>query len=355
VLRSENRFLLSSHVNPDGDSVGSTCALALVLSSLGKEVTVAFQDEVPVQYRFIPGADRILIGQAVSSAAPDADTVGIILDCGELSRIGARVRELMTRCGRLIILDHHATTVAQAGRSGGWQTGHSAEWQHGHSAELQAGQAGELSNAGTGIAATVVADTSMSATGELVYHLVRHLLNRVPEDIATALYVAISTDTGSFRYANTSPQSLVIAGELVAAGASPGAISEVVYDTKPITYLRLLSDALGGLKTAADGRIAYLVVTQELLQKHRTAADELEGLVNYARMVDTAVYAILFSPGAAGEVKVSFRSKGRFRVDSIAAHFGGGGHRSAAGARVRGSMEDVVDSVISHISSALED
>lgn len=363
VLRSENRFLLSSHVNPDGDSVGSTCALALVLSSLGKEVTVAFQDEVPVQYRFIPGADRILIGQAVSSAAPDADTVGIILDCGELSRIGARVRELMTRCGRLIILDHHATTVAQAGRSGGWQTGYSAErqagriaeWQHSHSAELQPGQIGELSNAGTGIAATVVADTSMSATGELVYHLVRHLLNRVPEDIATALYVAISTDTGSFRYANTSPQSLVIAGELVAAGASPGVISEVVYDTKPITYLRLLSDALGGLKTAADGRIAYLVVTQELLQKHRTAADELEGLVNYARMVDTAVYAILFSPGAAGEVKVSFRSKGRFRVDSIAAHFGGGGHRSAAGARVRGSMEDVVDSVISHISSALED
>jgi len=363
VLRSENRFLLSSHVNPDGDSVGSTCALALALSSLGKEVTVAFQDEVPVQYRFIPGADRILIGQALSSAASDADTLGIILDCGELSRIGARVRELMTRCGRLIILDHHATTVAQAGRSGGWQTGYSAErqagriaeWQHSHSAELQPGQIGELSNAGTGIAATVVADTSMSATGELVYHLVRHLLNRVPEDIATALYVAISTDTGSFRYANTSPQSLVIAGELVAAGASPGAISEVVYDTKPITYLRLLSDALGGLKTAADGRIAYLVVTQELLQKHRTAADELEGLVNYARMVDTAVYAILFSPGAAGEVKVSFRSKGRFRVDSIAAHFGGGGHRSAAGARVRGSMEDVVDSVISHISSALED
>jgi phosphoesterase RecJ-like protein len=195
----------------------------------------------------------------------------------------------------------------------------------------------------------------MSAVGELVYHLVRHLLDRVPAGIATALYVAISTDTGSFRYANTSAQSLVIAGELVAAGASPGAISEMVYDTKPIAYLRLLSDALGGLKTAAGGRIAYLAVTQELLNKHGATADGLEGLVNYARMVDTAVYAILFSPGAEEEVKVSFRSKGRFRVDSVAAHFGGGGHRNAAGARVIGSMESVVDSVISYLSSALED
>lgn len=363
VLRSENRFLLSSHVNPDGDSVGSTCALALALTSLGKEVTVAFEDEVPVQYRFIPGVDRILIGEAAGSAAPDPDTVGVVLDCGELPRIGTRVSELMTRCGRLIILDHHATTVARAGQLAEWQAGRSAQWQADRSPELQADQAAEpqargaaeLSQTETGIAATVVADTSMSATGELVYHLVRHLLDGIPEDIATALYVAISTDTGSFRYASTSPQSLVIAGELVAAGASPGAISEVVYDTKPITHLRLLSDALSVLKTAAGGRIAYLVVTQELLQKHKTSADELEGLVNYARMVDTAVYAILFSPGAAGEVKVSFRSKGRFRVDSVAAHFGGGGHRCAAGARVRGTMDDVVDSVISHVSSTLED
>ncbi len=331
VLRSENRFLLSSHVNPDGDSVGSTCALALALSGLGKEVTVAFQDEVPAQYRFIPGVDRILIGEAARGAAPDADTVGIVLDCGELSRIGTQVSELMSRCGRLIILDHHATTIAQAGRSA------------------------EPARTGTGIPTTVVADTSMSAVGELVYHLVRHLLDRVPAGIATALYVAISTDTGSFRYANTSAQSLVIAGELVAAGASPGAISEMVYDTKPIAYLRLLSDALGGLKTAAGGRIAYLAVTQELLNKHGATADGLEGLVNYARMVDTAVYAILFSPGAEEEVKVSFRSKGRFRVDSVAAHFGGGGHRNAAGARVIGSMESVVDSVISYLSSALED
>lgn len=331
VLNLNNRFLLSSHVNPDGDSIGSTCALALALWDLGKEATVIFADEVPVQYRFIPGVDRILIGEAVRGASPDADTVGIILDCGEPSRTGAEVSKLMTRCGRLIILDHHATTVENAGRPTG------------------------ASQTAAGAATTVVADSAMSATGEIVYHLVRHLLDRIPEDIATALYVAISTDTGSFRYANTTPMSLAIASELVAAGASPGAISEMVFDTKPITYLRLLSDALGRLKTAADGRIAYLVVTHELLETHEAAAHELEGLVNFARMVDTAVCAVLFSPGAAGEVKMSFRSKGSFRVDSIAAHFGGGGHRNAAGARMRGSMEDVVDSVISYVSSALED
>ena len=329
VLRSENRFLLSSHVNPDGDSVGSTCALALALSGLGKEVTVAFQDEVPAQYRFIPGVDRILIGEAARGAAPDADTVGIVLDCGELSRIGTQVSELMSRCGRLIILDHHATTIAQAGRSA------------------------EPARTGTGIPTTVVA-TPLCRRRRLVHHLVRHLLDRVlqasPGSVCCHIdgyrFVSVCQHIGS---------SLVIAGELVAAGASPGAISEMVYDTKPIAYLRLLSDALGGLKTAAGGRIAYLAVTQELLNKHGATADGLEGLVNYARMVDTAVYAILFSPGAEEEVKVSFRSKGRFRVDSVAAHFGGGGHRNAAGARVIGSMESVVDSVISYLSSALED
>jgi nanoRNase/pAp phosphatase (c-di-AMP/oligoRNAs hydrolase) len=101
VLNLNNRFLLSSHVNPDGDSIGSTCALALALWDLGKEATVIFADEVPVQYRFIPGVDRILIGEAVRGASPDADTVGIILDCGEPSRTGAEVSKLMTRCGRL--------------------------------------------------------------------------------------------------------------------------------------------------------------------------------------------------------------------------------------------------------------
>lgn len=327
VIESGSRFLISSHVNPDGDSVGSTCALASLLSSIGKEVTVVFEDAVPPQYQFIPGSEQILVGDDVTRALPDRDTVAIIMDCSELHRVGQAVSRLIQRCGILAVIDHHATSHERIA-----------------STPVQSSPT---------LVEPMLLDGTAAATGELIYYLVRQFISDIPRDIATSLYVALTTDTGSFRHSNTSPACLRIAAELVDAGAAPGEISEMVFDTRSIEYLRLLSYALSHLETAADGRIAYLVITQDALRTYGARSDELEGLVNYAKMVDTAVCAVLFSPSSPSEVKVSFRCKRGFRVDQIAAHFGGGGHECASGARVQGDMDDIVDSVISYVSAAI--
>lgn len=329
TIESGSRFLISSHVNPDGDSIGSTCALASVLRSIGKEVTVVFEDPVPLQYRFIPGSEQILVRDAAQWVQADHDTVAIILDCSELDRIGQTASRLIRKCGTLAIIDHHATSHERISTA---------------SEQPSSAQVGPM-----------LLDSTAAATGELVYYLMRRFVSGIPLDIAISLYVALTTDTGSFRYSNTSPACLRIAAELIEAGAEPGEISEMVFDTKTIEYLRLLSYALSHLETAADGRIAYLVITEDALRTSGAKNDELEGLVNYAKMVDTAVCAVLFSPSSPSEVKVSFRCKRGFRVDQIAAHFGGGGHVCASGARVRGHMDDVVRSVISYISDAIAD
>lgn len=327
AIMSGQRFLISSHINPDGDSVGSSCALRSLLLAAGKEAIVLFQDQIPPQYRLVAGAEHVICGESAHEFVVDRDTVGIILDCSEFSRIGESVSQVMGRCGSLVIIDHHVK----------------ADKPSESMAQLQ--QAGSL---------VELQNSSASATGELIYDVAMELGWGISEDVATSLYVALSTDTGSFRYSNTSSRCLRIASELVDAGALPGVISDNVFDTKPIEYLRFLSHALQNLKTAADGRIAYLVVTEESLSAYGARSDELEGLVNYVRMVDTSVCGVLFSPSAHDEVKISFRCKRGFRVDQIARHFGGGGHECAAGARMRGSMNHVVSTVISYVSEVLE-
>ncbi|HOB91830.1 MAG: bifunctional oligoribonuclease/PAP phosphatase NrnA [Bacillota bacterium] len=327
VIESGRRFLLSSHVNPDGDSVGSACALRSLLLLAGKEATVVFRDPIPPQYRFVSGAEHVILGESAHSLSVDRETVGVILDCAEFSRIGDEVAQVMGRCGSLIIIDHHVIGD-------------------------KPGQAQDQLGGADCVAWLV--DSSAAATGELVYDVAMEFGWEIDSDVATSLYVALSTDTGSFKYSNTSSRCLRIAAELVDAGAMPGEISDQVFDTKPIEYVRFLSHALQNLKTAADGRIAYLVVTEESLAAYGARSDELEGLVNYVRMVDTADYSVLFSPGAEDEVKISFRCRRGFRVDGIARHFGGGGHRYAAGARVHGRMDEVVDSVITYVAEVLE-
>lgn len=327
VLKSGRRFLLSSHVNPDGDSVGSTCALRSVLKCLGKEVTVIFQDQVPAQYRFIQGSDSIVWGESVRNITVDDGTVGVILDCNELSRVGDRVGRIIAQCRSIVVIDHHVI------------------------GDTSIGPLHRLPVSGS---VTELVDSSAAATGELVYCIARELGCEISADIATSLYVAISTDTGSFKFSNTSSSCLRIAAELVDAGARPDVISDNVFDTKPIEYIRFLSHALSNLRTAAGGRIAYIVVTEESLDSYGAKTEELEGLVNYARMVDTAICGVLFSPAAPNEVKVSFRCKRNFRVDQIARHFGGGGHECAAGARIRGSMDEVVELVVTYITDVLE-
>lgn len=300
-LSSCQTVLLSVHRNPDGDALGSQLALMLALEKLGKTVRSHNLDPVPEIYRFLPGRERITSGGSVDGTY---DAL-LVLDA-EPPRTGLFNGTYPART--LINIDHHVTNPR--------------EWQ------------------------LTWLDADASATGEMVFRLIGRLGVALDRDIALCLYTAIFTDTGSFRYSNTTPESMRIAASLIEAGADPWTVTENVYESFSFRRISLLGAVLGGMERSRDGRTAWVVVTDELYRRTGTTAEDTDNFVNFVRSVKGVEVAVLFRQTGPEQYKISLRSKGRVDLSGLAQSLGGGGHRNAAGGVMDGAFGVVRDRVI---------
>jgi phosphoesterase RecJ-like protein len=302
------RFLITIHVRPDGDAIGSELALYHLLVEMGKEVTIYNEDRVPDNYCFMPGSSRV----THEIGAPSGYDVVFVLDCSELERVGSEAMRI-AMIPKIVNIDHH------------------------------------LSN--DGFASVTLADAEASSTGELIYRLVKTMGRKISQDVATNLYTAILTDTGGFRYSSTSAASLLAAADLVAGGANPQWISEHVYESNPIARIRLLAKVLGTLSLDCDGKVGSMVVTLQDLRDTGALPEHTENFVDLPRTIDGVVLSILYHEIEQGKFKVSFRSKGTFNAERIARIFGGGGHLNAAACRIHGDIESVRRRVLEVIAA----
>jgi len=297
ALQSRRNVLLLNHVSPDGDCLGSTLALARALWGRGQRATVGSSDGVPGMYRFLPGSDRVV------SELPAGETFDavVFMECSSPDRAGA----LAARAAGVALwvnIDHH------------------------------------LSN--TGFGHLILLDVDAGAVAEVVYPVVR-ALHPIDRDIATCLLTALLTDTGSFHYASVTPQSFLLAADLLRAGASPTAVYSEVYENRSAASLRLLGLALSALALAEGGRVAWTTVTQAMLRETGTTMEDSEGIVGALRSIRGVQAALLLKEEPDG-IRVSLRAQGGVRANVIAEAFGGGGHAAAAGFTFRGSLDEAV-------------
>ncbi len=278
IVSECDNFLITSHIKPDGDGIGSVLALYHALRGLGKKAIVYNQDPVPEVYGFLPGSSLI---RSELGAVEDFGAL-FILDCSDPDRIGVE-SERFKSIKYAINIDHHLT-------NGGFT---------------------DFS----------LLDPGASSTGELVFKLLKQLNVVMTPDIAINLYTAIITDTGSFRYSNTGSEALRIAGELVKAGVEPQYVAEKIYESTPLSKARLFAKALRTLKIACEGRIASITVLREIMEEAGAKSEHTENFVDYARSIEGIEVGILYTEIDDNYFKVSLRSKGRINVEVIARRF----------------------------------
>ncbi len=293
-LQDKRNILLATHIFPDGDALGSQLALGSILESLGKKVYYYGEARVSHIYDFMPGAG-LLDNRLPDPARFDA---AVALDCGDCFRLGRRMDELLT-IHPFMVIDHHA----------------------GHK------EFGDLR----------WVDPARSSTGEMVYELATRLGGSISPAAAFCLLTAIVSDTGSFKYESTSANTFRVAGELVARGGRPSEVAGKLFDNFTPGRLQLLQKVLATLELHSNDRIAMITVTSEMLTATGTTRDDTEDFVNYPRSLNTVRAAAFLKEAGNGWVGVSLRAKGECDVARIAAIFGGGGHRNAAGFRLQGT------------------
>ncbi len=296
-----NRFVLTSHARPDGDAIGSVLACSQILRSMGKQADVFLRDGVPRIYRPLPFTDIVVEGIAV----PDDYEAAIILECDSLQR--TRLEGLEKHY--LINIDHHSSARPYG----------NVNW----------------------------IDPSACATAEMIFRLAREASVKISPDVATCLYTAVLTDTGSFCYSGTNERTFVLAQELVRAGADPVRIAQNIYFSNPASKMRVLGCALSHLQL--DGHLAWMYVTQEEMERTRAAEEDCEGLVNYALAIEGVEVAVFIRELVDGRFRVSLRSKGAINVAQIAQLFGGGGHECASGCAVEGPLPVAAECILAQL------
>ena len=296
-LAESRHVLLASHINPDGDAIGSLIAMGLALEKLGKKITMYNESPIPAVYRFLPAVDRI---STVMNTPPDRYDTAVVLDCGDLQRIG-KVADRVGQLPVVINIDHHITNT-----------------RFGHACWV---------------------DAKACATAEMVHRLIGTMGLHTDLDMATAIYTAIFTDTGSFRFSSTNQMAFAICEEMVGVGVDPYKVAQNVYGTYSLGRIKLLNLALDSLEIAADGQLSIMTLSQDMLSETHTQPEDADGLINYAKRIQNVRLAALIheqkdqndGADAPSRCHVSLRSDGTVDVATIAAQFGGGGHASAAG------------------------
>ncbi len=308
IIKEKDSFMLTTHMNPEGDAIGSTLTLALALLAIGKNVTVNTADPVPKILKFLPSSDKVNQVKAVDRRF---DAV-IVLDCGDLERVGFLSKDNIP-ADILINIDHHKT------------------------------------NQGFG---TINMVEEAVASADIVYTIIKKMGIPITTEIATCIYTAIMTETGSFRYTNTTAHTLSIAGEMISYGANPWLIAEQVYNRNSLGRINLLGRVLSTLTVSKDGKIAWITVMEEMFKATGTTKEDMEDFINYPRSLEGVEVAILFRQSG-NDWKLSFRSNGRVDVAVVSLDFGGGGHSMAAGCFLKGSYEEVKEKVIKRVEEAV--
>jgi len=309
AIRECKTVLITSHEGPDGDAIGSSLGLAAFLSASGKQVTVHLADQVPELYRFLPGSDL------VRHDIPDQDfDLGFVLDVGEFRRAGKQFCSF-TRIGKIINLDHHLTCET--------------------------------------FGALNLIDEQAAATGLLIWRIAKAYGFVFDRATALCLYVAVLTDTGSFRYSNSNREAFVAAGELVEQGGlNAWHVAEKLYESQPRKRIELLAQALPTLEFVKGGQVASITVLLPMYAATGSSAELTDGFVNYPRSVAGVEVAIFFRQLEEQKYKVGFRSKGTVNVAALAQAFGGGGHHNAAGGTVEGTLDEVKKIVYGAVEAA---
>lgn len=314
-IQSRDHFLIVSHVNPDGDAIGSTLAVGEMLQFLGKSFVMVNEGEVPFKFAMLPRSGEILGYNAGGNVAPrpDFDCV-IAVDCADYQRIGL-VKEWFRADTPMLNIDHHPT------------------------------------NDGFGRVNLIRADAA--ATAEVLYDLATLLSVDWSKPLADCIYTGLLTDTGGFRYSNTTPRVLKIASEMLEYGVDGNDLADQLLERLTFSHVMVLQKALAALNFSEDKRIAWLSVSlQDVEDSHAENAD-LEGLVNYPRNIEGVEVGLLFKQIDGDKWKVSFRSAGMVDVAAVAKHFGGGGHIRAAGCAVNGTLAQVVEQVLLEVKRGL--
>jgi bifunctional oligoribonuclease and PAP phosphatase NrnA len=308
ALKGVATVAITTHINADGDAAGSVAAMARLLPQMGSKPLIVNPTPWPAVFAFLKTGldDRTGSGpEALRSAG-----ALVSLDVSDVKRLGSLSGAAKALPGPRIVIDHHVPTDEPAGD-------------------------------------IVLADTSACATGELLYDLAVVLKLDIDQPIAEALYTAILTDTGGFRYSNTTPRAHAIAAQLVDRGVDPELTYRRIYASLSPGRLQLLRDALDTLGVDGKFGIAWVSVTNEAMDRYGVSSDDLEGMVEHPRSVAGTRVALFFRDLGYGKVKVSFRSTGDVDVNALARQFGGGGHEKASGALVTGNLDDVRDRVVS--------
>jgi len=308
AIRARQRFVISSHTRPDGDSIGSSLAMAFALRAMGKEANVVHSDPAPGPLMQFPGVRDIQVMPQVGNHYDAA----IVMECGDLGRTGVAGLDRFF----LINIDHHPGNVGY-GR---------LNWFN----------------------------PDAAACGEMVFDLVKALGAPLTPEVAIHVYLAILTDTGSFHYANISPRTFEICKEALEAGVDPVAVARNVYDSNNMGRLKLFGAVLSAMQIDPSGRVAIVYLDHEMARAAGGTYEDTEGLINLPLTVKEILAIVFFKQIEGDEYRVSMRSKGTIDIGGIAKEFGGGGHRNAAGCTVTGAIDALKKMFIEKIEAKIE-
>lgn len=308
ALRPGMTVALSTHINADGDGCGSETALARLLAQRGIHCRIVNPTPWPTMFAFLLGDDVEEASARGAAALADIDAL-IVLDINDVRRLGHLADTVRTLSVPISVIDHHVAGDEPVGT-------------------------------------LAVADTAACATGELVYDIAVTLDLAITPEVAQSLYAAILTDTGSFRYSNTSPRAHGIAAVLLAAGVNPEEMYRRIYAQVSVGRLQLLREALGSLVHEPDVGLSYISVESGVTDRFEVTSEELDGIVEHPRSIVGTRMALFFRDLGHGKVKVSLRSTGDVDVQQFARRYGGGGHRKASGAMLAGGLDAVRAQVV---------
>lgn len=309
ALKKARTALIVSHVDPDGDSIGSMIAMGMILNKMGVACDFYSQDGVPRIYHFLPRSSEV---KNKVTANKKYDLL-IAVDASDIKRLGDKV-EVKDLAKLIINIDHHPDNT----------------------------QYGDINYV-----------AKSSSTAELIYKFVKFLKIKIDKDMAENLYVALITDTGNYRYENTSVTTFIMAEDMLKAGVDTHEITTLIYDTKTIASIRVQALALATLEVSPDRKAAWAVVTSTMMEKTGAKGEDLVGLVDQIRSIVGIEVAILFREEE-GKVKVNFRSKEKINVSEIARRFGGGGHTRAAGAVLTDDIQTAKKKVTAEVLKYLK-
>lgn len=315
ALKTHQTFLLAAHVRPEGDSIGSLIAVQYLLRKLGKESWIVSPDPFPKRLDLMPQNGWRTLEELKRIAHVPRFDACVVVDCPNLHRMG-RLKRWIGPETVLINIDHHVSNI-----------------KFGHY--------------------NLVNDRA-AACGEIIYDLYKALRVPITKEAALPIYVSISTDTGSFRYSNTTAKTHRIAAELIQAGLDSESVNEQLYERSSCRRVSLLADILRKIKLALGGRVAWTVITADMMKKCNTVFEDTEGFVDYLRSVDSADIAFIMIETGKTKYQVSFRAKGRNDVNRIAEALGGGGHRKSAGCTLEGTLSHTSRKILSVIGTYLK-